>query len=68
MVALSHIKFMGLLTSCTIGPLGKGERWRGAQSKGEERECNFDQNMFLNSYMLKLCLKQTKLFPYIIMF
>ena len=46
---------------------GKSVSWGGAQTKGKERECKSTKNMFLNSDLLKLCLKKkhniTEFFP-----
>ena len=36
----------------------KSGRWGGPRSKGEGRKCSFDQNRFLHSDLLKLCLKK----------
>ena len=37
---------------------GKSFSWGGAQTKGEVCECELTRNMFLNSDLLKLCLKK----------
>ena len=42
--------------------VGDGESviWVGAWIKGEVCECNFEQKIFLQSDMFKLCLKKKK--------
>ena len=71
MVALSHIKFVGILTNGSTVRFKSG-RWGGARNKGEGHECGFNQKMFLNRNWLKLCLNQkhniTKLFLCTILF
>ena len=37
---------------------GKSVSWGGAQTKGNERECGITKKIFLNSDLLKLCLKK----------
>ena len=39
---------------------GKSVSWGGAQTKGKGRECELTKNMFLHSYLLKLCLKKKR--------
>ena len=36
----------------------KSVSWGGARTKGKGRECERTKNMFLNSELLKLCLKK----------
>ena len=49
--------------------VGEGESvsWGDARTKGEGRECKLTKNMFLQSDLLKLCLKEKRkineLFP-----
>ena len=42
------------------GGLGEGKSvsWEDERTKGEVRECKPTKNMFLNSDLLKLCLKK----------
>ena len=46
---------------------GESFSWGGARTKGKGNECEITKNMFLNSDMLKLCLKKkhniTEFFP-----
>ena len=37
---------------------GKSVSWGSARTKGKGRECKLTKNMFLHSYLLKLCLKK----------
>ena len=37
---------------------GKSVSWGGARTKGKGRECELTKNMFLQSDLLKLCLKK----------
>ena len=46
---------------------GESDSWGCARTKGKGRKCKLTKNMFLHSYLLKLCLKKehnvTKFFP-----
>ena len=39
---------------------GKSVSWGGVRTKGKGRECELTKNMFLHSYLLKLCLKKRR--------
>ena len=41
-----------------VGGEEESVSWGGARTKGKGRECELPKNMFLNSDLLKLCLKK----------